>query len=97
MQFDQTFEQHFPTHVLVRQHRGIEALTASLVAVIEGARENEDNAALSTENTTQGGFQTSGGQDSWGATTHPSGRLKTKSYGLRSKPILSRCSTAIRY
>jgi uncharacterized protein (TIGR02466 family) len=63
MQFDQTFEQHFPTHVLVRQHRGIEALTASLVAVIEAARENEDNAALSTENTTQGGFQTGGGQD----------------------------------
>jgi uncharacterized protein (TIGR02466 family) len=63
MQFDQTIEQHFPTHVLVRQHRGIEALTASLVAVIEGAREHEDNAALSTENTTQGGFQTGGDQD----------------------------------
>ena len=63
MEFQETIEQHFPTPVLVRSHQPGDDLTAALVAAIEEARLNESNAAMSNENTTQGGFQTGGQQD----------------------------------
>ena len=56
MEFQETIEQHFPTPVLVRSHQPGDDLTAALVAAIEEARLNESNAAMSNENTTQGGF-----------------------------------------
>ena len=63
MNVQETLEQHFPTPVLVRQHDGVESLNDALSAVIEQVSVGEPNAALSSNNTTQGGFQSAGGED----------------------------------
>ena len=63
MSIDETLEQHFPTPVLVRQHGGIEALNDALSALIEEVASAESNAASSSSNTTQGGFQSAPGAD----------------------------------
>ena len=63
MKIGQRLEQHFPTPVLVRDHEDIDALTAALKALMEEVQLSEANAALSADNTTQGGFQTAAGVD----------------------------------
>ena len=59
----ENIEQHFPTPVLVRQHAGIESLYEALGALIEQAVGAESNAAPSSSNTKQGGFQSAPGED----------------------------------
>ena len=54
---------HFPTPVLVRQHNGIESLNETLSALIEQVASSGSNAAPSSANTTQGGFQSAPGED----------------------------------
>ena len=63
MNIDETLERHCPTPVLVRQHGGIEALNDALSALIEEVASAESNAAPSSSNTTQGGFQSAPGAD----------------------------------
>jgi hypothetical protein len=63
MNIDETLEQHFPTPVLLRQHSGIEALNEALSVLIEQVASAESNAAPSSSNTTQGGFQSVPGED----------------------------------
>ena len=60
---DESLEQHFPTPVLVRQHNGIESLNETLSALIEQVASAGSNAAPSSANTTQGGFQSAPGED----------------------------------
>ena len=63
MSVQESLEQHFPTPFLIRQHNGIEALNDALIALIEQVSATEPNAASSSSNTTQGGFQSAAGEE----------------------------------
>jgi uncharacterized protein (TIGR02466 family) len=62
MNYEDTFEEHFPTTVMTRHHESLEQLNQALLDIIvqleEQFRDTDENAEHTVYVTTQGGYQT---------------------------------------